>query len=326
MTNMEKIRLCQEIVDQIQAESQRPVCRLHLSREPFAVSDSHLGGVPYVPRNGQIPVDDDGNQLWLCAQINFAQMPPVKGFPTEGILQFFLSDFDRDGGFGIYSSEDGIAQGDWRTAFYPTVDASVTEGECLAKMAVPWEEASKEHMPRPAHKFDLRDIEEGHTFLWRCPDRPLKMSFLPVEQEGVNHEDYRFDILFAAALKARFPEEDPEEFMPYKLDAGTPEEREARAKVWKQIERGGCKTGGYPRYYQDDPRLYSEEHGIPLEEWDILLFQLDDDPFTYPAGKIGEELGEMDVPLNGGTMNFLIRPEDLEKRDFSRVLAQWACT
>lgn len=326
MTNMEKIQLCQAIVDQIQAESKRPVCRVHLSREAFGIADSHLGGVPYVPRDGQIPTDEDGNQLWLCAQINFAQLPPMEGFPTEGILQFFLSDFDRDGGFGICSSEDGIAQGDWRTAFYPTVDASVTEAECLAKMAVPWEEASKEHMPRPAHKFDLQDIEKGNTFLWRCPDRPLKMTYLPVEEEGVNHEDYRFGVLFAEALKAHFPKEDPEGFMPYELDSGSTEEREARAKIWKQIECGGCKIGGYPRYCQDDPRLYSEEQGIPLEEWDTLLFQLDDAPFTYPAGKIGDELGEMDVSLNGGTLNFLIRPADLEKRDFSQVLAQWACT
>ena len=80
MTNMEKIKLFQEIVNQIQEESRRPMCRLHLSREPFAVTDSHLGGVPYVPHDGQIPTDDDGGQLWLCAQINFAQMPQINGY------------------------------------------------------------------------------------------------------------------------------------------------------------------------------------------------------------------------------------------------------
>ena len=38
------------------------------------VDRSHLGGVPYGPRDGEIPADGNGSQLWLCAQINFAQM------------------------------------------------------------------------------------------------------------------------------------------------------------------------------------------------------------------------------------------------------------
>ncbi len=325
MTSMEKIQLCQEIVNQIQAESQRPVCRLHLSRKPFGITDSHLGGVPYTPHDGQIPTDEDGHQLWLCAQINFAQMPLMEDFPEQGILQFFLPDWDLDGGFGLLG-EDGTVQGHWKTAWYPEPDESVTMEECAAKMAVPWAEASKNNMPRPAHKCDLKDIEEGRTELWRCPDVPLKMAFLPAETEGVNHEEFRFDVLFAAALEARMPDAEPEDFMPYRLRGSTPEEREALDRIRSQIQNGGCKIGGYPRYYQDDPREYGEEVGKPLEEWDTLLFQLDDDPYTYPAGEIGTELEEMDIPLNGGTLNFVIRAEDLRNRDFSRVLGQWACT
>ena len=54
---MEKIQLCQEIVDQIQAESKRPVCRLRLSREPFAIADSHLGGAfPMCLTTGKFPL------------------------------------------------------------------------------------------------------------------------------------------------------------------------------------------------------------------------------------------------------------------------------
>lgn len=47
MTNLEKIQFCQEVVDQIQTESRRPVCRLKLSRQSFAITDSHLGGMRY---------------------------------------------------------------------------------------------------------------------------------------------------------------------------------------------------------------------------------------------------------------------------------------
>jgi uncharacterized protein YwqG len=159
--------------------------------------------------------------------------------------------------------------------------------------------------------------------LWRTPDEPLKMDFMPIGQEGVNHEDFRFDILFADALKKRLPEAIPKLFTPFGLWEEMPHNREtpemkALERIEKQIECGGCKIGGYPRYYQDDPRLY----GNDLPDWDILLFQLDDDTFTYPAG----DIKGMGLNLNGGTLNFLIRLEDLQNHDFSRVLAQWACT
>lgn len=300
-TNIEKINFCQKIVDEIQTESKRPVCRLQFSHESINIKDSHLGGIPYLPHNGEYPVGDDGQILWLCAQINFAQMPLMESFPNVGILQFFLSDFDYDGGFGLYSEEDGTIQGQWQTIYYPSVDETVTEDECQAKMPSSWEDAAE---------------------LWRTPDKPLKMTFLPVEQEGVNHKDFRFDNLFVAALTDRLPDVNPKDYMPYGLRSDTSKEREALNKIRKQIKIGGCKLGGYPRYDQDDPRLYSEECGKPLEEWDTLLFQLDDDTFTFPAG----DIGDMDINLNGGTLNFLIRSEDLKNRDFSRVLAQWACT
>lgn len=342
MTNMEKIQLCQEIVNQIQEESKRPACYLEFSKEHFGVTDSHLGGVPYVPHNKKIPADEDGNQLWLCAQINFAQMPRLEGFPEEGILQIFLSDMGLDD-FGLCGEEtgDGTSQDDWKIAWYPEVDGSVTMEECEAKMAVPWAKASKKNMPRPAHKFDLQEIENGDVDLWRCPNVPLKIIFRPAVQEGVGDEEYLFNELFCAALKARLPDADSDEFDTCELRSDVPEEREALDRLEKQMERGGCKIGGHPRYYQSDPREnpyrgMTEEllkrYSIPPEEvrkalartaWDTLLFQLDDDFTCFPAG----EMDDMDLYLGGcGSMNLLIRAEDLKKRDFSHVLAQWACT
>lgn len=299
--NMEKISWCQRIVEDIQKKNQQPTCHLQFSREPFNITDSHLGGVPYLPHNQKYPIGADGQMLWLCAQINFSQMPHMDSFPDKGILQIFLSEFDYDGGFGLYSEADGTVQGQWFLYYYPFIDETVTEEECLAKMPCTWE-SEKE--------------------VWRTPDRPLKMIFLPVELEKINEYDFRFDSLFAEALKSCLPEADPEQYMPYGLFDNTPDERELLNKIRKQIKIGGCKIGGYPCFTQDDPRLYSKECGKPLEEWDTLLFQLDDDTFTFPAG----DIGDMDINLNGGTLNFLIRKEDLKNRDFSQVLAQWACS
>lgn len=295
----------------------RPMCRLRLSHESFTITDSHLGGVPYVPHDGQIPTDNDGNQLWLCAQINFAQMPHMDNFPESGLLQIFLEDWH----FGDFGLEDsGVAQDYWKVVYYPEIDETVTMEECQAEMAVLWEDAKRSNMPRPANKFDLQDIRQGHDFLWRCPDVPLKVDFQNVEQEGVNKEDFRFDTFFAAALKKHLPDADSEEFMPYKLRDDTPEEREALNKIYRQIQNGGCKMGGYPNYLQDDPRLYDEGEG--WADCDTLLIQLYDDTYDYPQ----EDIGDMDLYLNGGPLNFIIRAQDLKNRDFSRVLAQWACT
>lgn len=302
MTNMQKIKCCQRIVNEIQKKSKRPVCRLTFSQEPFSITDSHLGGIPYLPQDQEYPMGADGQVLWLCAQINFAQMPQMKGFPDTGILQFYLSDWHYDAGFGLYS-EDVVAidQRQWRVLYHPVIDKAVTEEMCQAKMPVLWEDALE---------------------LWRTPEKPLKMGFLPVQQESVSDTDYRFDTLFADELSICLPNADAEEYMPYSLYGNTSEEQESLAKLREQIKNGGCKMGGYPCYMQDDPRLYSDMCSKPLKEWDTLLFQLDDDTFTFPAG----DVGEMDFDLNGGTLNFLIRSEDLIKRDFSQVLAQWSCT
>lgn len=343
MTNMERIQLCQEIVNQIQEESRRPVCRLQLSQESFAVTDSHLGGVPYVPHNGQIPTDKDGSQLWLCAQINFEQMPHMEGFPESGILQVFLSDMGLDD-FGLCGedTDNGTAQENWKIAYYPEIDGTVTMEECEAKMTVPWSEANKKNMPRKSHKGDLREIEAGDIDLWRCPNVPLRIEFLPVEQEGVGDEEYLFNELFNAALQARLPGADPAEFDTYELRSHVPEEKKALDRLEAQMKcGGGCKIGGHPRYYQSDPRENPfqgmteeslKEYNISPEAvqralertaWDTLLFQLDDDTSDFPVG----EIGDMDLYLGGfGSLNLLIRSEDLKNRDFSKILARWACT
>ncbi len=299
-SNMEKILCCQRIVDKIQMESKRPVCRLTFSQEVFSITDSHLGGVPYLPHGQEYPVGADGQRLWLCAQINFAQMPVMEGFPQEGILQFFLSDWDYDGGFGLYSeSPVAIEQGQWRVLYYPYIDESVTEAECKEKMPI---------------------LQEGDENLWRTPSVPMKMDFLPVDAEGVGDTDYRFEKYFADELSHCLPDADTEAYLPYSLYGDMPAEQELWQQIQNQINIGGCKIGGYPRYEQDDPRLYSQACQRDLEVWDTLLFQLDDHTFTFPAGDA------TDFDLNGGTLNFLIRSEDLKNRDFSAVLAQWSCS
>ncbi len=77
--------------------------------------NSRIGGVPYLPKGIPFPVNPEGVQLFFLAQINFAEMPPLEGFPDQGILQFFIFD-DRLYGLDPYNSE---AQHNFRVLFYP---------------------------------------------------------------------------------------------------------------------------------------------------------------------------------------------------------------
>jgi len=75
------------------------------------------------------------------------------------------------------------------------------------------------------------------------------------------------------------------------------------------VSATGHRLGGYPYFTQTDPRYYNEK----VQDY-ILLFQLDTDD------------AENEIMWgDSGVGNFFIHPEDLKKRDFSKVLYNWDC-
>ena len=76
----------------------------------------------------------------------------------------------------------------------------------------------------------------------------------------------------------------------------------------------GHRIGGYPFFTQDDPRAYLPH----LQQHTILLLQLDSDSGNGDADKV--------LWGDYGVGNFFITPEDLQRRDFSRVLFTWDCS
>ena len=58
---------------------------------------SKIAGFPYLPKNVSYPKTSQGDYLYLLAQINFAETPPLEGFPQKGILQFYISKDDLYG-------------------------------------------------------------------------------------------------------------------------------------------------------------------------------------------------------------------------------------
>ena len=66
-----------------------------LEPDGMAAHTSKLGGVPFTPAGHPWPRtgrDGDGTPYHFVAQVNFAEAPPLPGFPSAGILQVF-SDF-----------------------------------------------------------------------------------------------------------------------------------------------------------------------------------------------------------------------------------------
>ena len=49
--------------------------------ENLSLTDSKFGGYPYVPKNGHIPRDREGNPFFMVAQINYEQLPENNIYP-----------------------------------------------------------------------------------------------------------------------------------------------------------------------------------------------------------------------------------------------------
>jgi len=84
-------------------------------------------------------------------------------------------------------------------------------------------------------------------------------------------------------------------------------EDELQEFLYDNHTTNGHKLGGYAYFTQSDPRMDSEK----FEDY-ILLFQLDSD----------DKIMWGDV----GVANFFIHPDDLAKKDFSKVMYNWDCS
>ena len=56
------------------------------------VTGSYVGGHPFQGEGAEWPQDADGWPMHFVVQVNFADVPPLPGFPTGGLLQMFVRD------------------------------------------------------------------------------------------------------------------------------------------------------------------------------------------------------------------------------------------
>ena len=117
---------------------------------------------------------------------------------------------------------------------------------------------------------------------------------------------YLFEEIFHDIAKEKFGEDIGNQ-TPYSVM-----EDDTYDKMVEELSTTGHWLLGYPYFTQYDPRETAEEYRV----YDTLLFQMDSD-----------FVKEEDYVLWGdcGVANFFINHEDLEKKDFSKVLYNWDC-
>jgi len=88
---------------------------------------SKFGGLPYLPKGFEYPKTCDGKYLFLLAQLNFDEIPPLDGFPDRGILQFYIADDDLYGlDFGNYANVDNPAvEQKFKIIYFPQPDFQI---------------------------------------------------------------------------------------------------------------------------------------------------------------------------------------------------------
>lgn len=65
-----------------------------LLEDNLGLKDSKFLGKPFFPKKQEYPKDQNGKPMVMIAQLNFEQIPRLDYFPSDGILQLFLSPTD----------------------------------------------------------------------------------------------------------------------------------------------------------------------------------------------------------------------------------------
>lgn len=234
----EPIEKAKAIVAEVKRRTAAPCWKLTLQPEgPCGLLDSKVGGLPYWDPALPYPVDSQGNQMTLLAQLNFAQLGTEAPLPAQGLLQFFIG---QDDVFGI-DFDQPDSQKDFRVVYHPEPDPALTLEQIRA--------------------LDLPTHVEADC----CTPVFQEAVFTAEKTVGyMGPEDGRFEALFREAVRAVTGEDIGEQnAYQYLGDA------DCRC-LNDQLNNTGHRLLGYPFFTQYDPRE-------PDSPYDTLLFQLDSD-------------------------------------------------
>lgn len=212
---------------------------LDLSLDSVEITESKVGGVPYLPKNTQLPQSKTSGELRMIAQLNLEEMAssvfPIK----QGILQFWGTD---DPFYGMDS--DDISNSDSiSVVYYPKIEDFISETDFL----------------------------EQYSFYTTTENFPVscEQSFKIQTSTGlskISTSDFRFNDEFVKKFNAAYPEATIEEW--YDLKS-----LKENFDLFTNHDNLSHKLLGYPNFTQSDPREGGYEDYILLFQLDSQGFE-----------------------------------------------------
>jgi len=230
----------EEFVLNLEALTQREVIRIKLSlADELAVTDSKVGGVPYIPKGGALPRSADGKPLFMLAQINCEQLPENSIYPKKGLLQFWIAD-SEDPLYGL-DYDDPCSNDNKRVLYYPTIGEALPIDDFIDDYTF-----DDENLPFDSGKqFALYFKKDTESI--SLEERAATQLFFEKWNEAFSTQITTIDDFF---------DEVPDDIC-----------EEINASLLK--EPTGHKIGGYPYFTQVDPREENDPHTLLLLQIDI---------------------------------------------------------
>jgi uncharacterized protein YwqG len=242
-----------ELVEKIKNLSETEYYRIKIEEKSPEITDSKIGGLPYCLEGKEFPTDEEGNKLYLLAQINFEKEKTSAPLPEKGLLQFFIADNDLMG----VDYDDQITQTNFRVIYHETVDYAIT-AESIENQGIPSSEKAEIYPVTGQFKITLTKTR-GYTTINDIKfENIFKQAYEEVYGTKLNSKKKYYDIL------------KPEEVD--KLEDGL--NSDSKSPYHKML--------GYAFFTQEDPRYVKK-----YENYDTLLFQLDSESKYIIWGDLG---------------------------------------
>ena len=276
-----------KVVLDILEKNKKPMIKISLSDDKPNLFQSKFGGVPYLPKDMEVPKNKENEQFTLLAQINIEELPKNNIYPMEeGMLQFWILNDDVLG----LDYDTNLGDG-YKIIYYKEIDKSVTEEEVLEKYKPYKDEDS--YFPIEGEfslNFKLTDgyFSDSNDDFREIVDREMKKFHIE------NKEKYK------EILKVY---NDKEYLSYWDIWDILEEDKEIGGKLFE----AGHKIGGFPNFTQSDIRK--------IGDYEILLLQIDSE---------GTEKNEI-MWGDCGVANFFIREKDLKELNFEKVIYNWDC-
>jgi uncharacterized protein YwqG len=201
---------------------------------------SKFMGTPYweKAKTNDYPKNLENNEsMALLAQLNFAEIPKLEGFPQKGIVQFFVSTHDDVYGMNF---DEQTEQKNFRVIYWddPTYNDKdlIDDVEVLGVNVEQWK--------------DIAPIQEEHVL-----DFEKSVEYCGLVDRYHSEQAY-------------YPKNNQEQSLEQLIG------EEGVDELYEIISNSGSKINGYAYFTQDDPRD-NTQYPINTDDEYILLLQID---------------------------------------------------